>query len=268
MTALITAVSSAYTQIAIERLRTRSDIHDKSHEEEIALSPKNIYNKTSLSQVVRSVNWRITGLLTLGVIVIVAILLFSLRPVPVLNRLVTRHDFEGTDDGWSRIATTEYAPDGTHKSEFPNNPTLPAFPGSMNKEVTMDYALTGRNSLRVTTSINSAGKFKSFLHRNGTFTGSGVTIYVFAPELTNVSIDYIQLCIPSHDWVCTSGMKLVPGEWTPITIDLSKSDEDSNPLYKQKLTEMAVQWRFNAKAATTLSLYFDSVEIFHSGPTN
>jgi hypothetical protein len=154
------------------------------------------------------------------------------------NRLITYHDFDGSD---------------------------PSFPGSMTSEVATDYALTGQSSLRVTTSVRTEGEFKSFLRRSGTFTGNGVTIYVLAPELTDISINYIQLCIPSAGWTCSDGTQLVAGEWTPITIDLSKSDEKGNPVYKQKITEIAVQWRFDAKAATSLDLYFDSVEIFYSG---
>jgi hypothetical protein len=88
---------------------------------------------------------------------------------------------------------------------------------------------------------------------------------VLAPELTDVSIDYIQLRIPSAGWICTSGTKLAARKWTPLIIHLSKSDENGNPMYKQKLTEIAVQWRFRTQAATSLDLYFDSAEIVYSG---
>jgi hypothetical protein len=178
-----------------------------------------------------------------------------------LNRLVAFYDFEGKDDGWSKISSKEVGEDGTSKSIFPDNPL---FPGFMTSKVSTDYALTGQSSLKVTTSVNIPGTFMSFLRRQGTFTGSGATIYMMTPNLTNASIEYVQLCIPSHGWVCADGVKLVPGEWRPITIDLSQYYKDV-PLYKQELNEIAVQWKFNTKAGTSLDLYFDSAEIFSSG---
>jgi len=179
------------------------------------------------------------------------------------NRLITHYDFEGTDDGWSKVVSLELLPDLTTKSQFPRDNF---FPGSMSTEVTTDYALTGQNSLKVITSVNVAGDFKSYLYREGTFTAYGVTIYVLAPDSTAASsISYIQLCVPSHDWVCSDGTQLVPGEWIPLTIDLSQPDNDGVSLAEQKLTELAVQWRFITESGTSVKLYFDSAEFFSSG---
>jgi hypothetical protein len=72
--------------------------------------------------------------------------------------------------------------------------------------------------------------------------------------------------VPSHDWVCSDGTRLVAGEWTPITLDLSLPDKEGKPLSAQKLTELAVQWVFETQAPYELELYFDSGEIFHAGP--
>jgi hypothetical protein len=264
MTALITAVATAYTQITVERIKAEASKDKELNKQNINSMLEELPSKPSparFSTFFQSVNWPVTILITaIAVSIMIIVLLFF--PPTTLNRLITYHDFEGKNDGWSRVASTEYASDGTHKSEFPDDSF---FPGSMTSEISTVYALTGKSSLKVTTSVNIAGDFKSYLRRRGTFTGNGVTIYVLAPDLTNVSIEYIQLCIPSHGWVCSDGTKLVAGEWTPITIDLSKSDENGNALYKQKLTEIAVQWRFYTKSPTSLDLYFDSVEIFSPG---
>jgi hypothetical protein len=179
------------------------------------------------------------------------------------NRLSTSFDFEGTDDGWSEVATVEFAPDGSYKSIYPDDAF---FPGSMQSEITAEYALTGENSLKVTTFLSTAGDFRSYLYRAGTITGNGVIIYVLAPDLTKVYIDYIQLCVPSNDWVCSEGIDLVQGEWTPLTIDLGKPDDDGIPLYSQKMTELAIQWSYSIEIPTSVTLYFDSAQIFYPGP--
>lgn len=193
LTALITAVATAYTQINVERIKAR--VHDRPDDQGVGLASE----ETSSEQVLtpgmafRSVNWPITVLLTVAAVVIMAtLLLLFLRP-SFSNRLITRYDFEGTDDGWSRIACTELAPDETKKSEFPHDSF---FPGSMRSEVTTNYALTGQSSLKVTTSINIAGDFKGFLRRKGTFMGYGATIYVMTPNLPNASIEYVNYAFP------------------------------------------------------------------------
>jgi len=177
------------------------------------------------------------------------------------NRLVTYDDFEDTDNGWPNMHSVQFSDDGTRISEFPKDSS---FPGTMSKNLTKDYSLTGNSSLRVTTSVNTPGKYQDYLFRQGTFTGNGVTIYVFTPELTDVTINYIQLCVPSYDWACSFGTRIVPGEWTPITLDLSQKDNlNGEVLYRKKL-DLAIQWNFTANTGTSHTLYFDSVEIFHS----
>lgn len=266
LTALTTAVVTAYAQITVERIKAEAGTRVESSTQRTGLVPEAQPSSKSLTlhSAFRSVNWPITILLTVLAVLIMLVLVFSLRPSPTpFNRLITCYDFEGTDDGWSGVASWEFASDGTVKSRFPQDSF---FPGSMTSEVTTDYALTGHSSLKVTTSVNIAGDFKSFLFREGTLTGNGVTIYVLAPDLTHASIDYIQLCIPMREWLCSGGTQLVPGEWTPITIDLNQSDNNGISWSSQKLTELAVQWRFNTKVGTSLALYFDSVEIFYPGP--
>jgi hypothetical protein len=185
------------------------------------------------------------------------------KPFTGSNRLVTYLDFEGTEDGWSEFAVQERS-GGITVKEFPEDSD---FPGSMTSQVTGEYALTGQTSLKVSTSVDRAGTFKSFLYRQGAFTGNGVTIYVMAPDPdTASSLQYIQLCVPSHDWVCSAGTSLVPQEWTPITIDLSTADAEGIALSEQKLTELAVQWVIEAQPKSTHELYFDSAEIYHAGP--
>jgi hypothetical protein len=207
-------------------------------------------------------NPKIAWVLLVTVSLISAYLLWF-RPEAPPNRLVTYHDFEGTDDGWSRILSQERVDEDT-KSEFPRDDF---FPGSMTSELTTDYALTGQSSLKVTTSVNVAGVFKSFLFREGAVTGNGITIYALAPDSADASaISYVQLCVPSHGWPCSAGANLVPGEWTPITLDLNREDEDGLALSAQKLTELAIQWVFETESGASVDLYFDSAEIFHSGP--
>jgi len=135
----------------------------------------------------------------------------------------------------------------------------------MKYAIASEYALTGKESLKVTISVNAAGSFKSYLLREGGFTGGGATIYVLAPVLPDVVIDYIQLCIPSYGWACSEGTDIVQGEWTPITIDLEQVDKNGRALSEQLLKEIAVQWKFSTTTKTSFDLYFDSVEIFHSG---
>jgi len=145
----------------------------------------------------------------------------------------------------------------------------------MKYAIASEYALTGKESLKVTISVNAAGSFKSYLLREGGFTGGGATIYVLAPVLPDVVIDYIQLCIPSYGWACSEGtdivqgewtpITIVQGEWTPITIDLEQVDKNGRALSEQLLKEIAVQWKFSTTTKTSFDLYFDSVEIFHSG---
>lgn len=177
------------------------------------------------------------------------------------NRLVTHDDFEDTDNGWVDMRSVQFNDDGTRKSEFPKDSS---FPGTMSRNLTKDYSLTGHSSLRVITSVNTPGNYQGYLLRQGTFTGNGVTIYVFTPELKDITINYIQLCVPSYGWACSFGTRIIPGEWTPITLDLSQEDpSNGESLYHKKL-DLAIQWNFTAKIGTSHALYFDSVEIFHS----
>lgn len=171
--------------------------------------------------------------------VISVLFLILLWNMPVQNRLITRYDFERTDDGWSRVDTVKYAEDGRIESKFS---TGGGFPGSVEKELSKEHALTGQRSLKVTTSVTDAGSFKSYLYREGTLSAHGATIFVLAPATADADrIDYVQMCVPSHGWICTGGTDLVPGEWTPVTIDLSRSDDSGIALYDQKITELAVQ---------------------------
>jgi len=181
------------------------------------------------------------------------------------NHLVTYHGFEGTDDGWSKLDITIVDQNGASIAALSDGSR---FPGSIDSEITSEHALEGSNSLRVTTSVTEQGEYKGYLYRQGSISGYGIAIYVMVPEVPDAcSMEYVQLCIPSRGWVCSKATDLVAGEWTPIVIDLSQS-YGGEELYNQKLTELAVQWRFSTKSGTSFDLFFDAAEVFHSGPAD
>jgi hypothetical protein len=191
----------------------------------------------------------------------------SAQSVPRLewNHLITYLSFEETDEGWSELDLAIVDEDDFSIAALSDSP---GFPGSMTSEISSKYALEGANSLRVTTSVTEQGGYRGYLYRRGSISGYGITIYVMAPEVPDACyIEYVQLCVPSHGWVCSEATDLVAGEWTPIVIDLSQS-HDGGELYNQKLTELAVQWRFSAESGTSFDLFFDAGEVFHSGPAD
>ena len=179
-----------------------------------------------------------------------------------LNRLITEQSFEIDNDGWGKLYSTEFGSDGNEISSFPNNPS---FPGSMRSEITQEDSLSGNSSLKVTVTLNKGGDFKSFIIRQVPITGNSITIYVKVPDLSGIHLSYMQLCIPSHDWACSYGTRLQPGEWTPITIDLSQEDKQGVALYNQKLTELAIQWKYTVERDKIFDLYFDSVIVTQAG---
>jgi hypothetical protein len=187
----------------------------------------------------------------------------SLKPSgsPDVNHLITYHDFEGAEDhGWSVGEAVEIIETGDGRF------IRRAIPTPMHSERTTDYALTGQRSLKVATAVNAAGTYQSYLYWDGAApNGYGATIYMLAPEFTDGSIDYVQLCIRLSSWACSSATELALGEWTPLIINLKQPDSDGKSLSSQILGKLAIQWRFNTKAPTSLDVYFDSVEFFSSG---
>lgn len=178
------------------------------------------------------------------------------------NPLITYFSFEGTDEGWAETDIAIIDQDGFSIAALSDGV---GFPGSIISEVSSEHALEGANSLRVTTSVTEQGDYRGYLYRQGSISGYGMTIYVLVPEMPDACyVDYVQLCVPSHGWMCSHGTDLVPGEWTPLVIDLSQS-YGGGELYNQKLTELAVQWRFYAESGTSFDLFFDAAEVFHSG---
>ena len=189
---------------------------------------------------------------------------------------VTYQEFEGADHDWntttgaeflSETSTvwTEYTPEGKPIS---NASTDKFFPGLLTIRPTTEKALNGRGSLKVTTTVTRAGDYKGYLNRTGSISGYGAIIHVLASDLSGIDLDYIQLCVPSHDWACSWGIDLTPGEWTPIVLDLGHEDKDGKGLFRQTLTKLAVQWKFRTKASTSFDLYFDSFEVHQAGPRN
>jgi hypothetical protein len=162
------------------------------------------------------------------------------------NRLDSHYNFETTDEGWSELTSNDPQAD-------------------MKKDITRDHWLTGQGSLRVTVTHNITGTFKSYLRREMTITGHSVTIYVLAPELKGITINYIQVCATLGNWYCSNGTKIAPGEWTPITIDLSQTDNKEIALSRQQIPGLAIQWNYSIDRTAPYTLYFDAFEIKHSG---
>jgi len=175
-----------------------------------------------------------------------------------LSKIVSEESFERDNNHWAKVYTAEYNNENNVRSSFPESSD---FPGSIMIERSAQFALTGESSLQATVRLNKGGEYKSVISREFPTSGSSITIYVMAPDLSNVTIHYIQLCVPSQAWVCSSGTRLQPNEWTPITIDLAQTDDNGVALYNQRLTELAIQWKFTAKKETTLNLYFDTMLI-------
>lgn len=193
----------------------------------------------------------------------------GLRVLSSNNRLNELYDFESSPEGWLKLASEELRKSDTPAkyniiSQYPEDPH---FPGTMTAELTRDRSLTGESSLRINLMHRKAGTYKSYLYRQGTVNGHSITIYVLVPKLDDVSFEYLQLCVPSHDWVCSYGVRLEPGEWTPVTIDLHQEDKNGLALSRQLLTELALQWFYVVKKDNVyLDIYLDAFEVKRAGP--
>lgn len=178
------------------------------------------------------------------------------------NPFVVRQSFENTNDGWSNLDIALVGEDNETKNTLAEDPN---FPGSIKSEISSEQSLIGDNSLKIITSVTSPGDYKGFVSRQGSTNSYGIAIYAMVPKgYGDAPIDYIQLCLPSNRWVCSAATDLIPGEWTPIVVDLSQDNEDGE-LYNQKQTRLAVQWKFDTESSTTFPLYLDAVEIFNAG---
>jgi hypothetical protein len=189
------------------------------------------------------------------------------------NELITYYDFEDMTPDWSKVVSQEFDNDNivnqfTKDDNATNQSSRTSFPGSVTKTLSKDYSLTGRTSLKIVTSVNQAGDFKTIAYRLGKFTAEGAMIYVLSPNLSGVYVDYIQLCVitmTGAEWACSEGTEIIQGEWTPIVLDLRQNNQAGVAVAEQKLSELVVQWRFTTQGQVDFEFYIDSAEIFHSG---
>jgi phosphate/sulfate permease len=179
------------------------------------------------------------------------------------NRLMIQNGFEESTNTWEEVRLQQL--DGDNRVAKDSSEDT-SFPGSIRSELTRDYALTGLQSLRVSMATNEEGVYKGFVTQEVTMRAHSITVFVMTPRLENTNIYYIQLCVPSLEWHCSGGTKLIPGEWTPLTIDLSQDDRDGNAFYNRTFNEITVQWLFDTNQAADFSLFFDESTFLISDP--
>lgn len=220
------------------------------------------FTSKHVSQVWRWVALGLLFLITIPFFIWVGTWIVTPVPVDNFNPLISYHHFEIADNGWSDLEITILDENGISVKALSDGQN---FPGSIKREISSEHALAGNNSLKITTSVTAPGTYRGYVYRLGSINSYGIAMYVMLPkDVAPNPIEYIQICIPSNEWICSAGTDIVPGEWTPIVIDLSQENEEGD-LYNQKITELAVQWRFSTESSTSFPLYFDAVEIYRSG---